>query len=92
MALRDLSQREFLQWRHHPVSKVVLAFLADRAKQLTDSTVEGWLHSGKLVDDKALEARGRILELADLVALDWPSLQFFYGIEPPEQTEVEKTD
>jgi hypothetical protein len=91
-SLLDLSEREFLQWRHHPVSKVVLAFLADRQKQLISAAVEGWLQSGKLVDEKALEARGRVLELVDLVGLDWPSLEAFYGIEHPEQQEKESDD
>lgn len=89
-AVKDLSPREYLQWRHHPISKVILHFLEDRRHSLEQDLARRFLTGSPQsvldpsIQAQALEARGRILESADLEALEWRDVAAYYGVETPE--------
>ena len=87
-AVAELSDREFRLWRHHPVSRVLLRYLADYRQELRQDLLLRWLHgSTRLSDPEELEARGRLLAFEEFEELEWAIVQNFYGIEPEEKPE-----
>ena len=80
--LTQLSDHEFRVWKHHPVSKVVLQFLRDRADSLQAGVVQAWLKQGHLNDVHSLEVRGRMLEGRDVAGLTLMGVRTFYGLPP----------
>lgn len=86
--LRDLSQQAFQAWRHHPVSRLVLLYLADYRDRLDLLALEAF-RGGALVALQEGEMRGRVLTLDELVRLEWPSVCEFYDFvaaEPEEKS------
>ena len=76
--LADLQDQDFQGWRRHPVSQVVLRFLADRSADLQAQTLFRWL-SGQTTLQQEEELRGRVLALNEVLALEWKQLQQFYA-------------
>ena len=85
-AVQDLRKHDFQAWRHHPVSKVVQRFLADRADALWADLKERFkVGTLRLVDET--EFRGRLNEIDDYLTFEWGAIEAFYGIEPKAETE-----
>lgn len=84
-SLDDLTESDFQVWKHHPVSKVYLQYLADYRKMLLRELLTRW-EAGALTLDTEKEIRGRTLTLADLVELQFASIQKFYTEEENEGT------
>ena len=79
-SVADLRAGEFQAWRHHPVSKVVLAYLADYRDSLARDAFSAFLAGGMTAMQES-EARGRYLFADDVVRLEWGSVLRFYGME-----------
>ena len=77
-AIREMDLVQFNLWRQHPVSKVVLGFLADYAEALATQATAQWIENGVPLEHQA-EARGRILANREMVALRLTDIQAFYG-------------
>lgn len=75
---------EFQQWRHHPISQVVLAFLSDRRDDLYAQAFEAFLAGGlsALADG---EYRGRYMACEELLNLQWRQVCDFYGVVGREE-------
>ena len=56
-AVAEINPQAFQQWRHHPVSKAVLEFLAHRAASLEQMVLAQWLSLPQEALD-GLRARG----------------------------------
>ena len=85
LAVRDLSDREFRAWLHHPVTLVVLRFLRERSDQQWLVLREGFKAGSVTLADEGV-FRGRFLENEEFRALQWSNIQEFYGLEETEQT------
>ena len=89
----DLSEQEYRQWRHHPMSEVLLQFLADRRAVLRADLADRFLSASlQTVNDPsalayAIETRGRVLESQDFGDMDWETVRMFYGIETESERE-----
>lgn len=83
-ALPELTEQQFQQWRHHPVSRMVLRFLADRSQALEVVAVQR-LKAGTLDGPLQGELRGRMLELDDCAGIQLPAIREFYGVEGVER-------
>ena len=83
----DISPQDWARWRHHPVTRVFLAFLADFHLK-TGQTIPALVESGSLTkpEDLAL-LRGRLAVMREMHDLDLASVHRFYGIEPPQDAE-----
>ena len=80
--IRDIAEPDYQLWRHHPVSKVVLQYLADYSAALEREIMARWRGGMlQLVDEK--EARGRLLACQDIVELNHESIRSFYEGEKP---------
>jgi len=77
-ALADITELTFNQWRHHPVTKVFLQFLAEQEENHWDVAKHLFL-IGQGGDVKAQEIRGRIMVLMELRDLTYPSMAQFYA-------------
>ncbi len=79
--------QEFQGWRHHPVSKVVLAFLEDyRDERLLEALQAFW--DGQLGTLQEQELRGRARMADEIVALQWADVLRFYGVEPEQEEQI----
>lgn len=77
MNLDGLTDADFNVWKHHPVSKVYLKYLDDYRTMLLRDVLERW-EAGSLTLDTEKEIRGRTVTLAELVELQFASIQTFY--------------
>lgn len=67
---QDLTEDNFGSWRRHPATKAFMQFLEDYAQTLADGHMNRWL-GGKTEPDLEAEARGRVLTLREIVALEY---------------------
>lgn len=82
--INGISEADFQIWKHHPVSKIYLRYLADYRAMLLKELLAQW-ENGVLVLDTEKEIRGRTLTLADLVDLQFASIQKFYQTEEDDE-------
>lgn len=80
VGLAELTQGDWAQWRHHPVTAVFLRFLVDRREALAREMVQRWL-AGRLVLSDEKEGRGRALELEELAMMPLAGVRTFYGLD-----------
>lgn len=85
MSIEGLTKDDFQVWKHHPVSKLYLKYLGDYRAMLLRELLERW-EAGALTLDTEKEIRGRTLTLADLVDLQFASIEKFYSEEENEGT------
>lgn len=78
--IAGISDSDFNVWKHHPVSRVYLRYLADYRAMLLRELIGQW-EAGVLILDTEKEIRGRVMTLADLVELRFESIQKFYEEE-----------
>jgi hypothetical protein len=78
--VEGISESDFQVWKHHPVSKLYLKYLVDYRAMLLNELLAQW-ENGVLTLDTEKEIRGRTLTLADLVDLQFASIQKFYQTE-----------
>ena len=83
--LEGITEPDFQTWKHHPVSKVYLKYLADYRSMLLRDLLGRW-EAGDLTLDIEKEIRGRTLTLAELGELTFASIQKFYQEEDNEAT------
>ena len=83
--LGDLSEAEFQNWKHHPVTKLMLRFYRDYEKQLGANQV-GQLRSSSEAPDlfKLGVWTGSINTMHDLANPEFETVAKFYT---PEETE-----
>lgn len=68
---------DFQQWRHHPVSKVVLQFLRDYREVMHRELLERWTANSLTLSDEH-EMRGRSATLQEFAELQFESMLNFY--------------
>jgi hypothetical protein len=85
VSIEGLTKDDFQVWKHHPVSKLYLKYLGDYRAMLLRELLERW-EAGALTLDTEKEIRGRTLTLADLVDLQFASIEKFYSEEENEGT------
>lgn len=88
-AALELQDLDFQQWRHHPVTRCYLLFLAQRAKSLQEAALVHY-RAQTLEEAEKVGLRGRILELEDLCIMKLADMQHFYGKEPSQPAKPEK--
>lgn len=82
--IEGVTQRDFDNWKHNPVTKMFLKYLYDYRGAMRAQVVERWEDGAlQLIDEK--EARGRTLALKEIVGLQFHHITDFYGIEQEEE-------
>ena len=83
--LQEITEQDFLDWRHHPVTRVYRRFLSDYRDALRRDHNQRWELNP--VVDVALsaaheaEARGRVLTLGEMFDLQHAHVVSFYQSE-----------
>lgn len=80
--LREIKPQDLASWRHHPVSRLLLQFLADYRDERLREAIGAWF-DGALVPLQEAEGRGRALLADEIIALRHEDLLRFYGVQPP---------
>jgi hypothetical protein len=84
--LKELTPQQWAQWRHHPVSKVFLRYLADYRRALLADMLAAW-ESGTITLSNEHDKRGRASVCAEMGDLSLESVMSFYGMESEMETE-----
>lgn len=79
-ALRGIQREDYQVWRHHPVTKLVLQYMADFNVSLQKEAIEKWVN-GTLSLPEAHERRARIMILGEMVDLSFEAIEEFYQPE-----------
>lgn len=93
--VRDLSSEAFAQWRHHPVTRTFLRFLADQAENDAE-VVKGLWANGLLTGPNPHPAhnpdylRGRYLALIETTNLTAETIQNFYAAKAEDEAAEER--
>jgi hypothetical protein len=92
----DLSDQDFAQWRHHPVSAIFLRFLADQRANWEHGALDLWragiLH--KSPETPELDSdylRGKCRALAELEQITLSDIKSFYAEATAPDDEEEST-
>jgi len=72
-----VTQSDYQEWKHHPVSKVFRKYLEDYRAEIRKEILSQW-EAGSLVAEVDKEARGRVLQLTDILDLEFSAIQQFY--------------
>jgi hypothetical protein len=87
-----IGETEFNIWKHLPVTRAYLKYLADLSEDTKAAAVAGWI-GGKLQIATADELRGRALTLSMAAAPDFAAIVGFYDeLKTMEQAEQEAND
>ncbi len=88
---RDVTEQDFNLWRHHPVTALVLRYLADYREALIVDHVAAW-QAGNLDPTRDAEIRGRVISCAELAELKLDAIAQFYDWPAPPAAEPEGTN
>jgi hypothetical protein len=81
--LLGVTREDYQLWRHHPVTKLVLQYMADFQTALEKRAVGKWLGGSlNLAEDQ--EIRARINTLIELGELPFEAIESFYQPESEE--------
>jgi hypothetical protein len=76
-ALQGITEQDYLLWRHHPVTRLLLSYLRDYRADLVLAAQERWL-AGELALATEHEMKGRVNSLAELADLPFAAIATFY--------------
>ena len=79
----EMSNQEFHQWRHHPVTSAYLSYLNDQVEAFRTAAAD-LLEQGRL-NSQADELRGRLLTLRELHSLSLTDICGFYRNSDTEE-------
>lgn len=87
LVLGDLSEADFNNWKHHPISKLVRRFLRDRERQVVEHQIAILRKSDTPLSEYATgEFKGHANALAELAELEFQHIVEFY---PSDEEETE---
>lgn len=89
--VKGISEHDFQQWRHNPVTKVFRAYLTDYADALGKALFNQFMLSGELGDAAQRETRGRILASHEASELEFESIRKFYEEANEPETSQDRT-
>lgn len=79
-----ITERDFLAWRHDPVTKVFMKYLRDYGGAVKARVVAQW-ETGALQLMTEQEARGRYLVTKEIAELQFSSIIGLYAVDEPEE-------
>lgn len=72
-----ITEREYIAWKHHPVSRLVLRFYRDFRDDLRAAAMQAW-EERPLDRDTDNEMRARVKTLNEIADLPFSSIAMFY--------------
>lgn len=80
LRLNGIVESDYQAWRHHPVTRLLLQYIADYRDVLVRETITRWEGGGLVLADEH-EMRARVMILKELGELPWSAIQEFYQME-----------
>ena len=74
----NISREEFQEWKHHPVSKIVLQYIRDFKERAKLESLESWLNGDKSFADLSDGVRAQINILDEVENLQFEAIEEFY--------------
>lgn len=84
-----ITERDFLMWKHDPVTKVFMKYLRDYGDAVKGRVVAQW-ETGALQLMTEQEARGRYLVTKEITELDFGSMYSLYADPSKEEEQGKK--
>lgn len=78
--VKGVTQRDYNNWKHHPVTKMFREYLEDYRGAMTKRMVELW-ENGALKLSEEQEARGRMMAIREVIDLEFIHIASMYGLE-----------
>lgn len=75
------NKEAFQEWKAHPLTKVLLAFLRDNQTKLAQQWAAG--------TEMSPQQQAKALLMGELSALEWADYARFYGLEADDQDQPE---
>src|SRR5690348_4215602 len=90
LTVKGLTELDYNSWKHHPVTKIVNQFIADKKNFIERTALEQWINGGRDPDTDLKTLRGQIIELTELHEMPFMALEVFYG--PDSEKEIGTED
>lgn len=87
-----IPKEQYQEWRHHPVSKVVLQFLRDKQEYLKAAALDHWVNGSQSFASINEVVRGQIVELGEIADLQFEAIEAFYQEKEANATSSADTD
>lgn len=87
----NVDKEQFNLWKHDPVTKLFLSFLADKRKYLIDFAAEQWVGGSDTFAQMNQTVRGQVVELGEIAELEFGTIEAFYKPEEEDVAEPEGT-
>lgn len=87
--IEGVTERDFENWRHNPVTKMFMKYLTDYRGALTAQVISQW-EAGALQLNDEKEGRGRHLTLKEIISLRFNHIANFYGVDQEEEDGSQK--
>lgn len=87
----NVDKEQFNLWKHDPVTKLFLSFLADKRKYLIDFAAEQWVGGSDTFAQMNQTVRGQVVELGEIAELEFGTIEAFYKPEEENVAEPEGT-
>lgn len=89
----EVSEENFAQWKHHPVTKVFLQYLRDYERYLAQLQVAELRASSTAMDPfRQGEFKGRISAVAEMAGLTLSHIVQFYQTDESEEEQEEPSE
>lgn len=88
----DLKEQDFLDWKHHPVTKLLRAYLHDYGMKLRDDHLNGWINSSTVDIIRAADERGRLLTLIEIESLEFDHIVTHFAERAASENQEEPND
>jgi hypothetical protein len=83
--LMQFQASDFQAWRHHPLTRAFLRFLADYRDDCYRRAFTAFLAGGLAEVEDSEMLRGRYALADELLGLDWAAVCGWYGFEPMQK-------
>lgn len=82
-----VNKEQFNLWKHDPVTKLFLMFLADKRKHLIDFATEQWVAGSETFSQMNQTVRGQVVELGEIADIEFGMIEAFYNEEKSDESD-----
>jgi hypothetical protein len=88
--VRGITEQQYREWRHNPVTKMFRQYMLDWAADTRESVVEAWIERS-LDQATDFEARARVKQLKELATMPFDAIAMFY-VQHDEEKQTKPTN
>lgn len=73
--MQELTEDEFISWKHHPVTKVIMDVLSAHISEIKETWLNESWNSGKADQVRLAELKGRSKGIEEIVSLGYADIK-----------------